>query len=134
MEVRARWYTKEGEDIQLPPTPQQIVVRGKRLIRSQGLDIKIKVPFTLSASNPRVHSVSPAQVLTPKWNAAMLSCPNTPIYVVGSGKTAMDIIYHLAGPERKVGPCTFPTQNSLSLPPFLFSISLRPDPTLSYML
>lgn len=45
------------------------------------------------------------QVLTAGWDAAMRHGTNKdkPIYVVGSGKTAMDVVYHLSRkvPETK---------------------------------
>ena len=49
----------------------------------------------------RIHSLSPADVLTPKWNALMRygAAADAPIYVIGSGKTAMDVIVHLSRRE-----------------------------------
>merc|ERR1712232_80115 len=41
-------------------------------------------------------SLCPADILTPAWNAYMRSeGRHRPLYFVGSGKTAMDCIYHL---------------------------------------
>ena len=50
----------------------------------------------------RIHSLSPADVLTPKWNALMRygAAADAPIYVIGSGKTAMDVIVHLSRREE----------------------------------
>jgi cation diffusion facilitator CzcD-associated flavoprotein CzcO len=77
------------------------------LFRAEGFNVIIKTPFVLSApSSPtgpgaRVHSLCPADVLTAQWSALMrYSLPDTPIYVIGSGKTAMDILYHLSKREK----------------------------------
>jgi hypothetical protein len=78
------------------------------LFRAEGFDVTIKTPFALSApctaagSGARVHSLCPADVLTAHWNALMrYSSPDAPIYVIGSGKTAMDVIYHLCKREKR---------------------------------
>jgi cation diffusion facilitator CzcD-associated flavoprotein CzcO len=77
------------------------------LFRAEGFNVTIKTPFVLSVpSSPtgpgaRVNSLCPADVLSAQWSALMrYSLPDTPIYVIGSGKTAMDIIYHLSRREK----------------------------------
>ena len=77
------------------------------LFRAEGFNVTIKSPFVLSVPatcsprRARVHSLCPADVLTPQWSALMrYSFPHAPIYIIGSGKTAMDVIYHLAKREK----------------------------------
>lgn len=78
-----------------------VSIVAKHLFRAEGFDVSIKVPFVLSAPAARVHSLCPADVLTPKWNALMrYASLDAPIYVIGSGKTAMDVVYHLSKREK----------------------------------
>eukprot|EP01052_Picozoa_sp_SAG31_P006882 SAG31_NODE_322_length_17726_cov_18.070006_12_plen_214_part_00 len=81
-----------------------------RLIKAHGFDVRIKQKIKFSAitpstsvddlsasviAEPALHSLSPTDVLTPAWNVKMRQSA-APIWVLGSGKTAMDVIYHLA--------------------------------------
>jgi hypothetical protein len=79
----------------MPTAPGTVLIRAQRVIKATGLDIQIKQP--LSFSSPRAVSICPADVLQPTWNAVMRSpAPahqDKPIYIIGSGKTAMDCIY-----------------------------------------
>ena len=82
-----------------------VAIVATHLFRAEGFNVTIKSPFVLSVptSPPRarVHSLCPADVLTPHWSALMrYSFPDTPIYIIGSGKTAMDVIYHLSAREK----------------------------------
>ena len=85
----------------LPGSPP-VVVTADRLIKAGGFDIKIKEPLRFS-STARVHTLSPVDVLSAKWNALMSygSDAGAPIWVIGSGKTAMDTMYQLT---RRLGP------------------------------
>jgi hypothetical protein len=76
------------------------VVRAARLIKAAGFDIEAIDPFPLSSE--QVRSVSP--------NSFDLRCPElrestTPVWVVGSGKTAMDTVHTLVtdNPGREIG-------------------------------
>eukprot|EP01051_Picozoa_sp_SAG22_P001711 SAG22_NODE_70_length_22717_cov_12.413741_14_plen_352_part_00 len=80
----------------LPP----VTVTADRLIKAGGFDVREKRPLELSpAVAGRVHSLCPADVGTAAWNARMRygAGAQAPIWVVGSGKTAMDTIIALAG-------------------------------------
>merc|ERR1719387_1628656 len=60
-----------------------------------------KLPFNFpQAKDGEVHSLTAVDCLTPKWNALMKYSDrdvDTPIWVIGSGKTAMDAIIAIAG-------------------------------------
>jgi hypothetical protein len=92
--------TNSGAD--MPSPPGTVLIRAKRMIKATGLDIQMKQP--LPFSSPRVVSICPADVLQPTWNAVMRSPAHRdkPIYIIGSGKTAMDCIYHLSKDEAKL--------------------------------
>jgi len=79
----------------------RVTVTGDRMINAVGFDILRKLPLSLSASSNRVHSLTPADILTGSFTSLThFSTPSTaPIWVVGSGKTAMDVIYHIAKKE-----------------------------------
>jgi hypothetical protein len=82
-----------GDNGMLPLAPK-VTIRAQRLIKATGFDIQMKRPLPCQTS--RVVSLCPADVLQPAWNAAMrTTCRDKPIYIIGSGKTAMDCIYHL---------------------------------------
>ena len=75
--------------------PSAVHIRADRLIKAMGLNVQVKRPFAFTPAT-RVLSVCPADILTPSWNVYMRSeCRNKPIYFIGSGKTAMDCVYHL---------------------------------------
>ncbi len=77
------------------PTSPSVTVTADRLIKASGFDIKMKQP--LPCATTRVVSLTPADVLKPTWNAAMRTVwRDKPIYIIGSGKTAMDCVYHLS--------------------------------------
>lgn len=67
-----------------------------RLIDARGFDVKIKKPLAVSAG-AAVNSISVVDVLTPETTVSMRFGPGaaSEIWVVGSGKTAMDTVYHL---------------------------------------
>jgi hypothetical protein len=82
--------------------PQTVCVFAKKLIRATGFDISVKIPGVFSTASNKVISLAPNDVLTPEWNLKMRFSSDgkrlntAPIYVVGSGKTSMDVIYHLS--------------------------------------
>merc|ERR1712046_424256 len=57
-------------------------------------DIQVKHPLAFSAAS-KVHSLVPADVSSPQWIHRMRYSKNKPIIVVGSGKTAMDVMNYL---------------------------------------
>lgn len=75
----------------LDPTRPAVRVRARRLIHATGTDIHALPPLPLSSD--RVRSVG---VADPALGTRELLEGNAPIYVVGSGKTAMDLVLHLA--------------------------------------
>lgn len=88
------------------PAGERIRLRTKRLIKAFGHRIRPSVPLTLSSA--RVRSITP-ETLDP----ATLGADESPIWIVGSGKTAMDTACRLIQllPKRAVhmatGPGTF---------------------------
>ena len=94
VEVEAQWCeraaTSSTAASQAPPA--RILVRASRLIKALGLRIAIKQPLPVTST--RINSLSPGDVLAPHWKSAM-RFSDKPIFVIGSGKTAMDAINHL---------------------------------------
>ena len=83
-----------------------VTVTGDRMINAVGFDILRKQPLSLSASPNRVHSLTPADVLTGRFTSLThFSTPSTaPIWIIGSGKTAMDVLHHIAKKEPTLVP------------------------------
>ena len=50
----------------------------------------------LPLPEPQVHSLAPVDIMTPEWTTKMHFAPDAPIWVIGSGKTAIDVIKALA--------------------------------------
>ena len=69
-------------------------IRAKHYIDARGYNIQKKHALVFSTQQC-LHSLTPAMVLTPEWNVRMQFGPgkNKPIYVIGSGKTAMEVVY-----------------------------------------
>jgi cation diffusion facilitator CzcD-associated flavoprotein CzcO len=67
-----------------------------KLIKATGAKIIIKKPLAFSTQQ-RITSLTPKDVLTPEWNIKMRFGEDAAreIWVIGSGKTAMDVLYHL---------------------------------------
>jgi len=93
----------EGDRVCLTALPLEggapaIEVNAARMIDASGFDVAAKRPLTFSAPPSRVHSLAPADLLSPRWTALMRYSADAdkPIWVLGSGKTAMDAINHLA--------------------------------------
>lgn len=95
VELTVRRMENRFEDAALAPPPC-VHIRADRMIKAMGANIQIKRPFPF-APTTRVVSLCPADILTPSWNAYMRSeeARDKPIYFIGSGKTAMDCVYHL---------------------------------------
>lgn len=76
------------------PLPS-IKITADRMIMAFGLNFPNKYPLPLTSEN--VYSLAPSDVLTPEWNVRMRFAPGVDksIWVIGSGKTAIDVIVHL---------------------------------------
>jgi len=101
VEVRIKPCPKAATGPNQPVVPDNLSIRAARVIKAIGLDVEIKRPLRLTACN--VHSISPKDVLSPHWKAAV-RFSDKPIFVIGSGKTAMDVINHFAGSGLSEGP------------------------------
>ncbi len=66
-------------------------VRARRLLHATGADIHMLPPFPVSSTEVRSVGVSDPVLGTPEFLES-----NAPVYIVGSGKTAMDVVMHLA--------------------------------------
>lgn len=78
-----------------------VSVRAKRLLLATGAEIEMLPPFALSSKRIRSLGVSDPVLSTPDFLAS-----DAPVYIVGSGKTAMDcalhVIRHRNGKKRQV--------------------------------
>ena len=79
-----------------------VTICAAKLIIATGVNIPQKFPidFPAPVSNS-VHSLCPADILSAKWHPIMKYSQDKdkPIWIIGSGKTAMDIIYTLSKQE-----------------------------------
>jgi hypothetical protein len=66
-------------------------VRAKRLLKGTGGQIEVLPPFELSSTRVRSVAVSDPVLTSPEFLES-----DAPVYVIGSGKTAMDTMRHLA--------------------------------------
>jgi hypothetical protein len=78
-----------------PAAPVRI--RARRLLKATGADIESLPPFTLSSSRVRSVCVSDPVLMTAEFLDS-----RAPVYVIGSGKTAMDTVRHVARSGRQV--------------------------------
>ena len=82
--------------------PPPVTILADKMIIATGVNIprKLSIEFSppVSAS---VHSLCPADILSPRWHPIMKYSADAdkPIWIIGSGKTAMDIIYLLSKQE-----------------------------------
>jgi cation diffusion facilitator CzcD-associated flavoprotein CzcO len=66
-------------------------IRARRLLKATGTDIQMLPPFSVSSSRVRSVAVSDPVLTTPEFLSS-----DAPVYVIGSGKTAMDVVRHVA--------------------------------------
>ena len=66
------------------------------MLKGTGRDIELLPPFRLSSTRVRSVAVSDPALTTPEFLDS-----DAPVYVIGSGKTAMDTILHLARRGRR---------------------------------
>jgi hypothetical protein len=82
--------------------PPPVSIRADKLIIATGVNIPRKNPIVFSPPvSASVHSLQPADILSPKWHPIMKYSEDAdkPIWIIGSGKTAMDVIYTLSKQE-----------------------------------
>jgi len=101
-----RGHSVEGGKVQLVAHPLMenvgadvlpVKVTAGKMINATGLDVQRKLPFVFPNVSHLVHSLSPSDVGTAKWNALMRHSRDAakPIWIIGSGKTAVDVILKL---------------------------------------
>jgi len=76
-------------------SPKTVRIRARRLLKATGTDIESLPPFSLSST--RVRSVA---VSDPVLTTAEFLESDAPVYVIGSGKTAMDGVRHIVTRSR----------------------------------
>jgi hypothetical protein len=69
---------------------QPVKIRARRLLLGTGVDVQPVPPFALSSSRVRSLAVYDPLLCTPEFLQS-----NDPVYIIGSGKTAMDCARHL---------------------------------------
>lgn len=77
-------------DILKPHAQGAVKIRAKRLIKATGYNVKPAPPLSLSSSE--IHSTSPTEAV---FLGEEMASSNTPILIVGGGKTAMDTAHAL---------------------------------------
>lgn len=75
--------------------PKSVRIRARRLLKATGTDIESLPPFKLSST--RVRSV---RVSDPVLSTAEFLDSDAPVYIIGSGKTAMDTVRHIVTRSR----------------------------------
>jgi hypothetical protein len=96
-EYRGRHNSEGRVEIDATPlsndggAPRTVRIRARRLLKGTGRDIELLPPFRLSSTRVRSVAVSDPALMTPEFLES-----DAPVYVIGSGKTAMDVILHLA--------------------------------------
>lgn len=66
----------------------------KRMINARGVNIQPKLPFVFPEASC-IHSLTPGDVSAPEWSTRIRYNQHKPVIVVGSGKTAMDVMLYL---------------------------------------
>jgi len=79
--------------------PSTVRIRARRLLKATGTDIAMLPPFPLSSTRVRSVGVSDPVLTTPE-----LLDSTAPVYVIGSGKTAMDTVRHIVQQSRAKRP------------------------------
>lgn len=74
-------------------------IRARRLLKATGTDIVMLPPFRLSSRQVRSVAVSDPVLATPEFLESA-----APVYVIGSGKTAMDTVRHVLQQSRAKRP------------------------------
>ena len=79
--------------------PAPVRIRARRLLKATGTDIAMLPPFPLSSTRVRSVGVSDPVLATPEFLES-----TAPVYVIGSGKTAMDAVRHIRQQSRARRP------------------------------
>ncbi len=79
--------------------PRAVRIRARRLLKATGTDIAMLPPFPLSSTRVRSVGVSDPVLTTPEFLDS-----TAPVYVIGSGKTAMDTVRHILQQSRAKRP------------------------------
>jgi hypothetical protein len=87
---------------------KSIRVRAKRLLKATGLDIEMLRPFPISSTKVRSVGVADPVLTTPEFLES-----RAPVYVIGSGKTAMDAILYIATRSRSRRPLSLITGSGM---------------------
>jgi hypothetical protein len=72
-------------------TPRLVRIRARRLLKAIGTNIEMLPPFPLSSTRVRSVGVSDPVLMTREFLDS-----KAPVYIIGSGKTAMDCVRHVA--------------------------------------
>mmetsp|Transcript_5111 Transcript_5111/g.12008 ORF Transcript_5111/g.12008 Transcript_5111/m.12008 type:complete len:514 (-) Transcript_5111:68-1609(-) len=93
VKINAIPIKKGPRSFALPP----MRISASAFIKAHGADVKPKLAFSFPTSPP-VHSLSPVDLASPYWDLQLRysNDKDKPIYIVGSGKTAMDAINYLS--------------------------------------
>jgi len=76
-----------------------VLVRARRLLKATGNDIEPLPPFPLSSARVRSVGVSDPVLMTAEFSESL-----APVYIIGSGKTAMDCVRHVLRSSRPRRP------------------------------
>jgi hypothetical protein len=93
VEIEARPVSNNDE------APTTVRIRARKLLKGTGRGIECLPPFPLSSTRVRSVGVSDPVLTTPSFLES-----DSPVYVIGSGKTAMDMVLHLARHGRRRRP------------------------------
>jgi hypothetical protein len=74
-------------------------VRARRLLRATGTDIEVLPPFRLSSTRVRSVGIADPVLITPEFLES-----SAPVYIIGSGKSAMDCARHVLLQSRAKRP------------------------------
>lgn len=80
-------------------TPPPVTICADKLIIATGVNVPVKRPIAFAAPvSAAVHSLCPADILSPRWHSIMKYSRDAdkPIWIIGSGKAAMDVICALS--------------------------------------
>lgn len=74
-------------------------IRARKLLKATGTDVEILPPFPITSSRVRSVAVADPVLMTPEFLDS-----DAPVYVIGSGKTAMDTVRHVSTRSRTRRP------------------------------
>lgn len=83
-------------------------IRARRLLKATGVNIEMLPPFPLSSQKVRSYGVSDPVFTTPEFLES-----DAPVYIIGSGKTAMDTVRHVVTRSRSRRPVNLLTGSGM---------------------